>query len=97
MRRTVETSELLKYRAKRVVPERIKRLTAAFKVRNFYDFASITMADSNQLHAVCLDSFPPLRVRLQGSGCTQESNAKIYPVDVGAVTLLYHYKWYDVF
>ncbi|VDK54075.1 unnamed protein product, partial [Cylicostephanus goldi] len=62
MRRTVETSELLKYRAESVVPDRIRRLTAAFKTRNFEEFARITMADSNQLHAVCLDSFPPLRV-----------------------------------
>ncbi|KAL6735168.1 hypothetical protein Aduo_005634 [Ancylostoma duodenale] len=61
MRSTVETSELLEHRAKYIVPERIKRLTAAFEAHDFDEFARITMADSNQLHAVCLDTFPPLR------------------------------------
>ncbi|KHJ86296.1 putative diphosphomevalonate decarboxylase [Oesophagostomum dentatum] len=62
MRRSMETSELLKHRAHAVVPERIKRITLALKERNFDEFARITMADSNQLHAVCLDTFPPLKV-----------------------------------
>ncbi|RCN41594.1 putative diphosphomevalonate decarboxylase [Ancylostoma caninum] len=61
MRNTVETSELLEYRANHIVPKRIKRLEAAFEVHDFDEFARITMADSNQLHAVCLDTFPPLR------------------------------------
>ncbi|EYC12311.1 hypothetical protein Y032_0048g1721 [Ancylostoma ceylanicum] len=61
MRNTVETSELLKHRAKCIVPERIKRLSAAFEAHDFHEFALITMADSNQLHAICLDTFPPLK------------------------------------
>ncbi|EYC12312.1 hypothetical protein Y032_0048g1721 [Ancylostoma ceylanicum] len=62
MRNTVETSELLKHRAKCIVPERIKRLSAAFEAHDFHEFALITMADSNQLHAICLDTFPPLKL-----------------------------------
>uniref|UniRef100_A0A0K0CUW4 MDD_C domain-containing protein n=1 Tax=Angiostrongylus cantonensis TaxID=6313 RepID=A0A0K0CUW4_ANGCA len=61
MRRTVKTSTLLPYRAKEVVPNRIRMLYEAFKAHDFDEFARITMADSNQFHAICLDTCPPLR------------------------------------
>ncbi|ETN70704.1 diphosphomevalonate decarboxylase [Necator americanus] len=61
MRRSVETSELLKHRINEVVPKRIERLKVAFQSRDFDEFARITMADSNQLHAICLDTCPPLK------------------------------------
>ncbi|PIO56949.1 hypothetical protein TELCIR_21650, partial [Teladorsagia circumcincta] len=61
MQRTVQTSELTQYRAKFVVPERIKRIIHAFESRDFPEFGRIVMADSNQLHAICMDSFPPLK------------------------------------
>lgn len=38
------------------------RLTSALEALDFDEFARITMADSNQMHAICLDTFPPLRV-----------------------------------
>lgn len=55
----VETSELLKLRAEKIVPQRIEGITKAIKTKNFQDFAEITMKDSNQFHAVALDTFPP--------------------------------------
>ncbi|KAK6039411.1 diphosphomevalonate decarboxylase [Cooperia oncophora] len=61
MRRTVLTSELMHHRANVVVPERIRRLIHAFQSHDFSEFGRIVMADSNQLHAVCMDSFPPLK------------------------------------
>uniref|UniRef100_A0A1I7Y744 Diphosphomevalonate decarboxylase n=1 Tax=Steinernema glaseri TaxID=37863 RepID=A0A1I7Y744_9BILA len=61
MRLTVQTSELLKYRVSHVVPERVKGLVEAYKNRDFPKLGEIIMADSNQLHAVCLDTRPPLR------------------------------------
>ncbi|KAK0424221.1 hypothetical protein QR680_008554 [Steinernema hermaphroditum] len=61
MRFTVETSELLKYRVSHVVPERVKSLIEAYRNRDFQKLGEIIMADSNQLHAVCLDTKPPLR------------------------------------
>ncbi|KAK6036776.1 GHMP kinase protein [Cooperia oncophora] len=61
MRRTVLTSELMHHRANVVVPERIRRLIHAFQSHDFPEFGRIVMADSNQLHAVCMDSFPPLK------------------------------------
>ncbi|XP_052249182.1 diphosphomevalonate decarboxylase-like isoform X2 [Dreissena polymorpha] len=56
---TVETSSLMKQRI-RLVPDRIKEMTSAIEKRDFHKFAELTMKDSNQLHAVCLDSYPPI-------------------------------------
>lgn len=60
MQRTVETSLLLQHRIKDVVPARMKAISEAIKARDFDSFARITMADSNQFHAVCLDTEPPI-------------------------------------
>ncbi|QRV93765.1 diphosphomevalonate decarboxylase [Ceratobasidium sp. AG-Ba] len=60
MQRTVETSPLLQHRIKEVVPQRMKDIIAAIKARDFESFAAITMADSNQFHAVALDTAPPI-------------------------------------
>jgi len=54
------TSRLLKYRAQSVVPERISAMKKAIIDKNFGEFADITMQDSNQFHAICLDTFPPI-------------------------------------
>ena len=59
MKRSVETSKLLKYRAEEVVPKRIELISKAIQDKDFETFARITMEDSNQFHAVCLDTFPP--------------------------------------
>ena len=60
MQRTVETSPLLQHRIKHVVPERMKLISEAIKARDFNTFAKITMQDSNQFHAVALDTDPPI-------------------------------------
>lgn len=60
MQTTVETSLLLKHRAEVVVPERIEAFKVAIKEKNFPAFAELTMKESNQFHAVCLDTFPPI-------------------------------------
>ena len=60
MQRTVETSPLLQHRIKHVVPERMKAICEAIKKRDFNAFAKITMQDSNQFHAVALDTDPPI-------------------------------------
>ncbi|WAR63975.1 hypothetical protein PtB15_16B134 [Puccinia triticina] len=57
---TVQSSGLLQHRIKNVVPERMKRMKQAIKERDFDSFAELTMADSNQFHAVCLDTQPPI-------------------------------------
>jgi len=60
MRDTVETSLLLQHRAKEVVPKRILKMEEAIKNRDFATFAQLSCTDSNQFHAVCLDTCPPI-------------------------------------
>lgn len=59
MRRSVETSDLITYRAQHCVPKRMEVITQAIKERNFEKFAEIMMKDSNQFHAIALDTYPP--------------------------------------
>lgn len=60
MSTSVETSLLLKYRAETVVDKRMKEIEAAFLAKDFETFGQLTMADSNQFHATCLDTYPPI-------------------------------------
>ncbi|KAJ2842032.1 diphosphomevalonate decarboxylase, partial [Coemansia brasiliensis] len=60
MQTTVETSRLFAERVKTVVPQRMVAMQNAIAARDFAAFAEITMRDSNQFHAVCLDTFPPI-------------------------------------
>lgn len=60
MSQSVETSELLRHRSQEVVPKRILQMEEAIENLDFGSFAKITCADSNQFHAVCLDTSPPI-------------------------------------
>lgn len=60
MRETVDTSMLIHHRAKEVVPKRIVEMEEAIRERDFASFARLACADSNQFHAVCLDTTPPI-------------------------------------
>ncbi|CAA7052100.1 unnamed protein product [Microthlaspi erraticum] len=60
MRESVETSLLLKHRAEEVVPRRISEMEEAIKNRDFTSFTKLTCTDSNQFHAVCMDTSPPI-------------------------------------
>jgi len=57
---SVKTSLLLGYRAREVVDVRLAKIEEAFKARDFATFGELTMADSNQFHATCLDTMPPI-------------------------------------
>ena len=57
---SVETSLLLDHRAKHVVEPRLKAIEEAYRSKNFEAFGKLTMQDSNQFHATCLDTFPPI-------------------------------------
>lgn len=60
MQATVKTSALFPHRAKVVVPQRMVQMKQAIQERDFETFADLTMRDSNQFHAVCLDTSPPI-------------------------------------
>lgn len=59
MRRSLETSGLMQYRIANVVPERADKMQRAIIQKDFETFAELTMKDSNQFHAICLDTYPP--------------------------------------
>lgn len=59
MQDSVKSSDLLKYRASNCVPERVSLMRKAILEKDFNMFAEITMKDSNQFHAVCMDTYPP--------------------------------------
>jgi diphosphomevalonate decarboxylase len=50
----------LKYRSEAVVEKRMAAIEKAFLAKDFDTFGQLTMADSNQFHATCLDTFPPI-------------------------------------
>ncbi|EEB08209.2 diphosphomevalonate decarboxylase [Schizosaccharomyces japonicus yFS275] len=60
MQATVATSSLFAERARNVVPQRMVEMKNAIRARDFASFAQLTMKDSNQFHAVCLDTTPPI-------------------------------------
>jgi diphosphomevalonate decarboxylase len=60
MMTSVATSSLLAHRAATVVPERMVQMEAAYMSKDFQAFGELTMRDSNQFHATCLDTFPPI-------------------------------------
>ena len=51
---------MLAHRAATVVPERMVQMEAAYMSKDFQAFGELTMRDSNQFHATCLDTFPPI-------------------------------------
>jgi diphosphomevalonate decarboxylase len=57
---SVATSTLLQHRIQHVVPERMKDIETAFLAKDFETFGKLTMRDSNQFHAVCMDTYPPI-------------------------------------
>uniref|UniRef100_A0A8C9RG38 Diphosphomevalonate decarboxylase n=1 Tax=Scleropages formosus TaxID=113540 RepID=A0A8C9RG38_SCLFO len=60
MQTSVDTSSLLKHRAEAVVPGRMDEMIQAIRKRDFSTFGELTMKDSNQFHATCLDTYPPI-------------------------------------
>jgi diphosphomevalonate decarboxylase len=60
MQATVATSALFQERANNVVPKRMKAMEKAILDRDFEAFAVLSMKDSNNFHATCLDTAPPI-------------------------------------
>ena len=60
MQTTTATSELFQTRAETIVPQRMKAMETAIADRDFEAFAKLTTRDSNNFHACCLDTDPPI-------------------------------------
>ena len=60
MQRSVDTSPLLAYRAAHLVEPRMAAMERALHARDFSTFARLTIQDSNNFHACCLDTYPPI-------------------------------------
>eukprot|EP00127_Corallochytrium_limacisporum_P003708 Clim_evm40s152 gene=Clim_evmTU40s152 len=60
MQRSVETSPLLDFRAKNTVTPNCEKMEKAILEKDFSTFAKVTMQESNQFHACCLDTLPPI-------------------------------------
>lgn len=60
MQATVHTSQLFRTRAEVLVPERMSAMETAIHERDFEKFAELTMRDSNNFHACCADTYPPI-------------------------------------
>uniref|UniRef100_A0A665SZI1 Diphosphomevalonate decarboxylase n=1 Tax=Echeneis naucrates TaxID=173247 RepID=A0A665SZI1_ECHNA len=60
MQTSVQTSCLLQHRAESIVTGRMADMIEAVRKRDFTAFAELTMKDSNQFHATCLDTYPPI-------------------------------------
>lgn len=59
MKRSIETSPLIHQRAQVVVPQRIQLMRKAIENKDFDSFGRLSMEDSNNMHAICLDTYPP--------------------------------------
>lgn len=60
MQQTVASSALFAHRAEVVVPQRMAEMETAVKAKDFEAFADLSMNDSNNFHACCLDTQPPI-------------------------------------
>jgi diphosphomevalonate decarboxylase len=61
METSKRTSELLAHRANGgIVDRRMEAIKSAYLAKDFAAFGEITMKDSNQFHATCLDTYPPI-------------------------------------
>lgn len=60
MKDSIDTSEFLKHREKVVVPKQLSLIKEALHSKDWPALAKIIMQESNSLHSVCLDTYPPI-------------------------------------
>ncbi|KAL5019645.1 hypothetical protein ScPMuIL_003141 [Solemya velum] len=98
MQTTVNTSQLFPRRLLGM-EEKMEQMEKSINEKDFHSFAELTMKDSNQLHSVCLDTYPPISymkdvshqivrmVHCLNSIC--ERNIVAYTFDAGPNACLY--------
>lgn len=105
MQATVATSALFQERANNVVPKRMKAMEKAIHERDFEAFALLTTKDSNNFHATCLDTDPPIfymndtsRAAVRMCEAINEAAGKIvcaYTFDAGPNAVVYYLAEHD--
>ena len=60
MQDSVRTSQLIDYRVSHCVNENLNELRQALANKDFPGLAAVTMRESNQFHAICMDTVPPI-------------------------------------
>lgn len=100
MQQTVASSALFQHRAENVVPKRMKAMEKAVHERNFEDFAALSTKDSNNFHATCLDTDPPIfymndasRAAVRMCEAINAANEKVvccYTFDAGPNAVVYY-------
>ncbi|CAK4033078.1 Diphosphomevalonate decarboxylase [Lecanosticta acicola] len=101
MQQTVASSTLFQHRIADVVPKRMKAMEKAIHARDFEAFATLTTKDSNNFHACCLDTQPPIfymndtsraAVRIcEAINATQEDKSVCaYTFDAGPNAVVYY-------
>lgn len=99
MKRSVKTSQLLQFRVESIVDARLAEMENAIIAKDFDKFAQLTMKESNQLHAICQDTYPPINPPYMNSTSHKiiqfitkynESDIKAaYTFDAGANSVLF--------
>ncbi|KAI6248207.1 Diphosphomevalonate decarboxylase [Erysiphe necator] len=100
MQATTKTSELFNRRVETVVPANIKMMQSAIMNKDFETFAKVTMSDSNNFHATCLDTYPPIfymndisraTIRLvEYLNCILNRTVAAYTFDAGPNAVIYY-------
>lgn len=102
MQQTVASSTLFQHRIADVVPKRMKAMEKAIHNRDFEAFATLTTKDSNNFHACCMDTQPPIfymndtskaAVRIcEAINAAQEDEKSIcaYTFDAGPNAVVYY-------
>lgn len=60
MQRSMETSPYIKLRESEVVPKHMEMIEKAIQEKDWNTFCEVIMKDSNSLHSVCMDTYPPI-------------------------------------
>lgn len=60
MQTSTVTSDLLKMRVKLVEEKRLEEMQSYISAKDFNKVGKLAIQESNSLHAVCLDTYPPL-------------------------------------
>merc|ERR1711976_16408 len=60
MKTSKETSQFMQCRLDDILPKRLPEMREAIKSRNFDKVCEITMKDSNNIHAICRDTYPTI-------------------------------------